>query len=113
MTIFYFTATGNSLAVAKRVGGELISIPKALKDGESGYEDDVIGFVFPDFDGSLPRIMITDRVAFGDERYSCFACLHACPKNAIHVKGERSSKRWRNPDVTLKELIDANQQVKR
>ena len=57
MTIFYFTATGNSLAVAKRVGGELISIPKALKDGESGYEDDVIGFVFPDFDGSLPRIM--------------------------------------------------------
>ncbi len=39
MTIFYFTATGNSLAVAKRVGGELISIPKALKDGESGYED--------------------------------------------------------------------------
>ena len=61
MTIFYFTATGNSLAVAKRVGGELISIPKALKDGESGYEDDdeddAIGFVFPDFDGSLPRIM--------------------------------------------------------
>ena len=28
-------------------------------------------------------------------------------------EGERSSKRWRNPDVTLKELIDANQQVKR
>ena len=26
MKIFYFTATGNSLYVAKKVGGELISI---------------------------------------------------------------------------------------
>lgn len=28
MKIFYFTATGNSLAVAKKIGGELISIPQ-------------------------------------------------------------------------------------
>ena len=31
MKIFYFTATGNSLYVAKRFGGELYSIPKVLK----------------------------------------------------------------------------------
>ena len=46
MTIFYFTATGNSLAVAKRVGGELISIPKALKDGEYFFAVATYGF-FP------------------------------------------------------------------
>ena len=30
MTIFYFTATGNSLAVAKRIGDNLISIPQVI-----------------------------------------------------------------------------------
>jgi len=30
MTIFYFTGTGNSLAIAKSIGGSLISIPQVL-----------------------------------------------------------------------------------
>ncbi len=33
MTVLYFSATGNSLAVAKRIGGNLISIPQAVKEG--------------------------------------------------------------------------------
>ncbi|SPW87228.1 Uncharacterised protein [Enterococcus faecium] len=32
MTILYFTATGNSLYVAKRLGGKLISIPQMIKE---------------------------------------------------------------------------------
>jgi len=30
MTVFYFTSTGNSLTVAKAIGGELISIPQVI-----------------------------------------------------------------------------------
>lgn len=35
MKILYFTATGNSLYVAKRHGGECYSIPKLMKEGLS------------------------------------------------------------------------------
>jgi ferredoxin len=56
----------------------------------------------------VKNITITDKVCFGDNCQACFACLHNCPKNALHIKGERSEKRWRNPEVSLKEIIDAN-----
>jgi hypothetical protein len=36
------------------------------------------------------------------------ACLHLCPQNALHLRRERSNKRWRNPDVSLQEIIMAN-----
>ena len=57
MKIFYFTATGNSLYVAKRIGGELSSIPQMLKEGKSEFDDEVIGFVFPCYAFGLPRIV--------------------------------------------------------
>ena len=37
MKVFYFTATGNGLAIAKAIGGEAISIPQALKAGTTRY----------------------------------------------------------------------------
>ena len=40
----------------------------------------------------------------------CLSCIHLCPKNAIHLKNERSEKRFRNPNVKLSEIIDANKQ---
>ncbi|MCL2199243.1 MAG: EFR1 family ferrodoxin [Defluviitaleaceae bacterium] len=245
MTIFYFTGTGNSLAVAKKIGGNLISIPKVV-DGENlHYKDDVIGVVFPiyvftppgmvsrflekakleadytfaigtygnmalstmsnlqkkmktkDFDylneilmvdnflnifemnsqiAKIPKkkideklsqiisdiqnrkrmdtnpscickdiftsiitalpfnknapkyivndnctkcdictkvcpahnITVKDNVTFGNDCEKCYACIHLCPQNAIHLKSERSNKRWRHPDVSLSEIIEAN-----
>jgi len=50
MKIFYFTATGNSLYIVKRIGGELCSIPQMLKVRELIHKD------FKDFsaiEGSL------------------------------------------------------------
>lgn len=58
MKIFYFTGTGNSLFVAKEIGGELYSIPKMLKEKRFNFEDDVIGFVFPCYCFGLPRMVI-------------------------------------------------------
>ncbi len=47
MTILYFTATGNSLHVAKAFGGDLISIPAMIKSERYEFTDDKIGIVFP------------------------------------------------------------------
>ncbi|MDF2500108.1 MAG: 4Fe-4S ferredoxin, iron-sulpur binding protein [Anaerosporomusa subterranea] len=58
MKTFYFTATGNSLYVAKRIGGELHSIPQMLKAGKSEFEDEAIGFVFPCYGLGIPRMVI-------------------------------------------------------
>lgn len=58
MITFYFSATGNSLYVAKRIGGELLSIPQMLKVGKCEFEDEVIGFVFPCYGFGLPRMVV-------------------------------------------------------
>ena len=57
MKVFYFTATGNSLMVAKSFGGKTYSIPKMLKEGNSYFEDDIIGFIFPCYVGSIPTVV--------------------------------------------------------
>jgi len=251
MTIFYFTGTGNSLAVAKKIGGEeakLISIPQIIDSDTTHYKDDVIGLVFPIYgfdapqmvrkfldrvkleagytftigtygniaggamrlvqkravkngygfdyansllmvDNFLPifeigkqvdklpqknveasldkiiadineRKMIKKRVSpiagtsgslfscfMGSGKYPhkrfrinercnqcgicakvcpaknievaskvefstlcerCFACLHLCPQNALHHKKQKSEQRWIHPDVSLKDIIAAN-----
>lgn len=250
MTIFYFTATGNSLAIAKRIGGKLISIPQVIDLNNTHYKDDVIGVIFPIYslappkmvrqflentkleanytfaigtygnmsgacmhnvqklaekngyhfnyanelfmlDNFLPvfevgteikklpkkkveemtekivqdinarkhrqagaslgakalssamnlmpvnekgaqkyiinekcnqcgtctkvcpakNIRVTSKVEFSDHCASCYACLHLCPQNAIHLKNEKSGKRWRNPEVSLSEIIKANRRI--
>ncbi|WP_310603406.1 EFR1 family ferrodoxin [Anaerosporobacter sp.] len=248
MIIFYFTSTGNSLAVAKRIGGEMISIPQVIDSTKKVYKDDVIGVVFPIYSLAAPKIVcqflskvkfeadytfaigtygnmpgaamhyvqklaekqgyrfdyvnhlfmldnflpvfeigaeieklpkkkveemtakivtdingrkhlkapvtlgakaltsiidpltsntaksaqkyivndqctkcgvcvkvcptknisVTSKVQFSDRCTGCEACLHHCPQNAIHLKNEKSNKRWRNPDVSLNEIITAN-----
>lgn len=58
--VFYFTGTGNSLYVARELGGEhVISIPQALKNGELEYEADEIGIVYPVY-GHMPPNIVKD-----------------------------------------------------
>jgi len=54
------------------------------------------------------NIAVTDDVGFGGFCERCLACTHLCPQNAIHLKGQRSEKRWRNPEVSLNEIISSN-----
>ncbi|GHU64365.1 iron-sulfur protein [Clostridia bacterium] len=254
MTIFYFTATGNSLAVAKRIAAQaqeevtLISIPQIMDNLMSEYQDDCIGLIFPIYGCGLPKmvnqflshtklkadytftigtygfmsgacmfnvqkqggfdyaesllmvdnylpgyeiteeiakqpqkkteenlqkilsnisarqkksnvstlpwkiltpliqfigstliknnqakgyfvnencvkcnvcakvcpsgnITVSDKVHFHQQCEGCLSCVHLCPKNAIHVKHERSTVRWRHPDITLNEIIEANNRI--
>ncbi|MDO4556919.1 MAG: EFR1 family ferrodoxin [Lachnospiraceae bacterium] len=40
---------------------------------------------------------------------SCFSCIQNCPQKALQIEGEKGKGRYRNPDVTVAELIEANQ----
>ena len=55
MKTCYFTATGNSLYVARRIGGEALSIPKLMREDKIEIEDDVVGIVCPIYGGQMPR----------------------------------------------------------
>jgi len=57
MKILYFTATGNNLYVAKRIGDEYYSIPKLIKDGSFDFEDEKIGIIFPVYYIGVPKIV--------------------------------------------------------
>ena len=57
MKIFYFTGTGNSLYIAKRLGGQLYSIPQVLKSTKLFFEDEKIGIIFPTYGFSIPDIV--------------------------------------------------------
>jgi Pyruvate/2-oxoacid:ferredoxin oxidoreductase delta subunit len=54
------------------------------------------------------NIIVSDRVEFSDHCEACYACLHSCVKNAIHLKSERSTVRYRNEHVSLKDITDLN-----
>ncbi len=58
MKIFYFTATGNSLNVAKHFEAELYSIPQVLKEKNLTFEDEKIGIIFPTYAFSTPKIVV-------------------------------------------------------
>lgn len=58
MTILYFTATGNSLYVAKQFDGKIISIPQAIKEKQYEFADDVIGVVCPVYCNMPPKIVL-------------------------------------------------------
>lgn len=57
MKALYFTATGNNLFIAKKLGGEFYSIPKLLKENKMDIKDEQIGIIFPVFYSGLPEIV--------------------------------------------------------
>lgn len=57
MTIFYFTSTGNCLAVAKKIGGNLVSIPQVIDLPDLHFKDNVIGLIFPIYGFGMPKMV--------------------------------------------------------
>ncbi len=53
--VFYFSATGNSLYVAKQLDSDAYSIPQETKKSERRYKADRIGIVCPLFEFDLPE----------------------------------------------------------
>jgi len=81
MKILYFTATGNNLYVAKRIGDEYYSIPKLIKEGIFDFEDEKIGIVFPVYNIGVPKIIeeflnkvrLKSKYIFGITTYGAFS----------------------------------------
>ncbi len=49
------------------------------------------------------------KPSWSDQCQQCFACLQWCPKEAIQYKDKTlSTKRYRNPEVTLTDIISSN-----
>lgn len=55
--LFYYTATGNSLYVAKQLDENPLSIPQLMKQDNLHFEDETIGIVCPVFTGEMPRMV--------------------------------------------------------
>lgn len=81
MTIFYFTGTGNSLYVARKLSDNIISIPQAMKNGMKEYSDDVIGFVYPVYGHAAPEIVkeFIEKIDINAKYIFAIAtCSHRC-----------------------------------
>ncbi len=57
------------------------------------------------------NIVVDERVEIGMTCELCLACVHNCPKGAVHIRHESNSDRYRNAEVTLAEIIAANNQA--
>ena len=55
--VFYFTATGNSLYVAKQLDDRLVSIPKVIDGTDLSFRDARIGVVCPVFGHEAPPMV--------------------------------------------------------
>lgn len=55
--LFYFTATGNSLYVAKQLEAAPLSIPQVMKQGRQTFQADSIGIVCPVYGHEIPLIV--------------------------------------------------------
>ena len=81
MKVLYFTATGNSLYVAKRLGGECYSIPKLMKEGHFEFGDEKLGIIFPTYNLGVPKIVedflnkanLKSNYIFGIATYGAFS----------------------------------------
>ena len=56
--LFYFTATGNSLYVARQFDQDLKSIPQVMKQENLEFEDETIGVVWPVYAGEPPKMVL-------------------------------------------------------
>ena len=58
MTVLYFSSTGNSLYIAKRIGGKLLSIPGCIHKEIFDIEDTEVGIVFPVYGLCVPPFIM-------------------------------------------------------
>ena len=89
MTICYFTATGNCLYVARRIGGNLLSIPQMMRQDRIEISDDAVGIIAPVYAGEMPMMVrdIFERVNIKtDYFFFLYTYGMACGEAFAHVK---------------------------
>lgn len=57
----------------------------------------------------MDNIKVDSKVNWGSSCQDCVACIHHCPKEAIEIVGTTEGRRrYINPEVSIKEIINAN-----
>ena len=56
--VFYFTATGNSLYVARQFSEAPVGIPQIMRGSQRRFSDSTIGIVCPVFAGQPPKMVV-------------------------------------------------------
>lgn len=82
-TIYYFSATGNSLAVAQSIAEKLgdtqvLSIPEALANGVMQSGSEAIGFVFPVHMADAPKMVKEFVEGFPVKRGTYYFAVSTC-----------------------------------
>ena len=103
--VFYFSGTGNSLYIAKRIAAgcndTVVSIPDCVLHDRYSFsvnEGESVGFVFPVIACAPPDLVTTfiKRLQFpaGKPRYlySVFKCAAICPMEAITLRDGRPTR---------------------
>ena len=91
--IFYFTATGNSLYVAKQLDDKRFSIPQELNKTNRHYKDDRIGIVCPLFEFDIPDLV--KRFIRGSEfetDYFYIVITYGCHDGAVADRVQKNLK---------------------
>jgi ferredoxin len=90
-TIFYFSATGNSLSLTRNLANELgncevVSIAKAIRNDTIEVKTPKVGFIFPVFAWGMPRIVeeFIQKLSISKQSYVfAIATCVAIPGNTL------------------------------
>ena len=91
--VFYFTATGNSLYIARQLsdeGQEPLSIPQCLKNRQLVFEADEIGIVYPIY-GHMPPNMVKEflqQARLKADYLFCVPTFGALKSSAVEIWDE-------------------------
>ena len=93
--VFFFSGTGNCLHVARRLGGEALSIPQLLKTGNLDFTADEIGIVYPVYMHLPPRIVLEflDKVRMKADYFFAIATFGNRSLNACELFDEIARER--------------------
>ena len=109
MTICYFTATGNCLYIARRVGGTLLSIPQMMLQDRIEVCDDAVGIVAPVYAGEMP-MMVKTFLSSAEIKTDYFFFLYtygmACGEAFAHVKQLCDEKGLKLSYVSSVQMVD-------
>ena len=96
MKVFYFTATGNNLFVAKTLSEEIYSIPQILKEKKFSFEDEKIGIVFPCYYLGVPNIVVEflEKVSLKAKYFFAIMTYGNISGNALYDFTRLAEKKW-------------------
>ena len=98
--VFYFTATGNSLYIAKQLENEPVSIPQVINNPTLTFEDDKIGIVCPVYGHEMPKMVkeFIRKATFKTDYFYIILTFGALHGGAAELANNRNMRPSARPD---------------